>query len=181
MGTWHVIFLRSSVESLACTCVLCCDLVKHYFFLARMLRARMHGALPYTMSLFKVQNASDLLDHANTLHHSFTWIFGFDAMVGITRSKVFLFHPPTGSSLSTLTHLSPQPNMPEKITNSWEGSKTNMNGHRNVFFSGPFGSNAMLDKTSNKMSKDTPPATMVPMLQIQNANLNTCCEKRAWI
>ena len=56
-----------------------------------------------------------------------------------------------------------------------------MNGHRNVFFSGPFGSNAMLDKTSNKMSKDTPPATMVPMLQIQNANLNTCCEKRAWI
>ena len=54
-----------------------------------MLRARMHGALPYTMSLFKVQNASDLLDHANTLHHSFTWIFGFDAMVGITQSKVF--------------------------------------------------------------------------------------------
>ena len=23
------------------------------------------------------------------LHHSFSWIFGFDAMVGITRSKVF--------------------------------------------------------------------------------------------
>ena len=35
------------------------------------------------------KNASDLLDHANTLHHSFTWIFGFDAMVGITQSKVF--------------------------------------------------------------------------------------------
>ena len=35
------------------------------------------------------KNASDLLDHANTLHHSFTLIFGFDAMVGIIRSKVF--------------------------------------------------------------------------------------------
>ena len=37
---------RSSVESLACTCVLCCNLVKHYIFLAHMLRACMHGALP---------------------------------------------------------------------------------------------------------------------------------------
>ena len=38
--------LRSSVESLACTCVLSYDLAKHYIFLAQMLRARMHGALP---------------------------------------------------------------------------------------------------------------------------------------
>ena len=38
--------LRSLVESLACTCVLCCDLAKHCIFLAQMLRARMHGALP---------------------------------------------------------------------------------------------------------------------------------------
>ena len=37
--------LRSSVESLACTCLLCCDLAKHYIFLAQLLRARMHGAL----------------------------------------------------------------------------------------------------------------------------------------
>ena len=38
--------LRSSVESLACTCVLCCDLAKPYIFLAQIVRARMHGALP---------------------------------------------------------------------------------------------------------------------------------------
>ena len=38
------------------------------------------------------KNASDLVDDANTLHHSFTWIFGYDAMVGITRSKVNFFH-----------------------------------------------------------------------------------------
>ena len=38
------------------------------------------------------KNASDLLDHTNTLHHGFTWIFGYDAMVGITRSKLFVGH-----------------------------------------------------------------------------------------
>ena len=83
---------RSSVESLACTCVLCCNLVKHYIFLAHMLRACMHGALPKVSGgwMLRVKkSASNLLDHANTLHHSFTWIFGFDTMVGITRSNVF--------------------------------------------------------------------------------------------
>ena len=54
--------LRSSVESLAYTCVLCCDFAKHYIFLAQMLPTRVK------------KNASDLLDHANTVHHSFTYL-----------------------------------------------------------------------------------------------------------
>ena len=58
----------------------------------KFLRVTRQNCLPTRVK----KNASDLLDHANTLHHSFTWIFGFDAMVGITQSKVFflsLCHP----------------------------------------------------------------------------------------